>query len=58
MLSAGLPSVAATVAPGIFEARAKLIDRLIPNPAQRDQVKLALFRALQETQVSLSAVPA
>jgi len=50
-----------TLAPGLFEAGAKLIDRLIPDPAQREQAKLALFQAegqqaLQEMQVSLSAI--
>ena len=46
-----------TLAPGLFEAGAKLIDRLIPDPAQREQAKLALFQAegqqaLQEMQIS------
>ena len=50
-----------TLAPGLFEAGAKLIDRLIPDPAQREQAKLALFQAegqqaLQEMQVSLSVI--
>ena len=53
--------VLTTLAPGLFEASAKLIDRLIPDPAQREQAKLALLQAegqqaLQEMQVSLSAI--
>lgn len=47
--------------PGLLEAGAKLIDRIIPDPAQREQAKLALFQAegqqaLQEMQVTLSAI--
>ena len=50
-----------TLAPGLFEAGARLIDRLIPDPAEREKAKLALLQAegqqaLQEMQVSLSAI--
>lgn len=49
------------LAPGLMEAGSRLIDRLIPDTAQRDQAKLALLevegqQALQEMQVSLSAI--
>lgn len=49
------------LAPGLLEAGSRLIDRLIPDPAQRDQAKLTLLQldgqqALQEMQVSLSAI--
>jgi hypothetical protein len=40
-----------TLAPDIFEAGAKLIDRLIPDPAQCEQAESQ--QALQEMQVSL-----
>ena len=33
------------LAPGLFEAGARLIDRLIPDPAEREKAKLALFQA-------------
>lgn len=47
--------------PGIFETVSKLIDRLFPDPEQRDKAKLALLQAegqqaLSEMQVSLSAI--
>jgi hypothetical protein len=50
-----------TLAPGLFEAGARLIDRLIPDPAESEKAKLALLQAegqqaLQEMQVSLSAI--
>ena len=50
-----------TLAPGLLEAGARLIDRLIPDPAEREKAKLALLQAegqqaLQEMQVSLSAI--
>ena len=50
-----------TLAPGLFEAGARLIDRLIPDPTEREKAKLALLQAegqqaLQEMQVSLSAI--
>ena len=50
-----------TLAPGLFEAGARLIDRLIPDPAEREKAKLALLQAegqqaLQEMQISLSAI--
>lgn len=50
-----------TLAPGLFEAGARLIDRLIPDPAEREKAKLALLQAegqqaLQEMQVSLSVI--
>ena len=49
------------LAPGLFEAGARLIDRLIPDPGEREKAKLALLQAegqqaLQEMQVSLSAI--
>ncbi len=44
-----------TLAPGLFEAGAKLIDRLIPDPAQREQAKLALFQAERLTCISCKA---
>ena len=34
-----------TLAPGLFEAGARLIDRLIPDPAEREKAKLALLQA-------------
>ncbi len=46
-----------TLAPGLFEAGAKLIDRLIPDPAQREQAKLALFQAAENLSKLLNAVP-
>lgn len=50
-----------TLAPGLIEAGGRLIDRLIPDPAEREKAKLALLQAegqqaLQEMQVSLSAI--
>ncbi len=36
-----------TLAPGLFEASAKLIDRLIPDPAQREQATLAKVSCFQ-----------
>jgi hypothetical protein len=50
-----------TLVPGLFEGGARLIDRLIPDPAEREKAKLALLQAeghqaLQEMQVSLSAI--
>lgn len=50
-----------TLAPGLIEAGSRLIDRLIPDPAEREKAKLALLQAegqqaLQEMQTSLSAI--
>lgn len=47
--------------PGFVEAGLKLIDKIIPDQAQREQAKLALLEAenqaaLQEMQTSLSAI--
>ena len=50
-----------TLAPGLLEAGSRLIDRLVPDPAEREKAKLALLQAegqlaLQEMQASLSAI--
>jgi len=50
-----------TLAPGLLEAGSRLIDRLVPDPAEREKAKLALLQAegqlaLQEMQTSLSAI--
>jgi hypothetical protein len=50
-----------TLAPGLIEAGSRLIDRLIPDPAEREKAKLAQLQAegqqaLKEMQVSLSAI--
>jgi len=50
-----------TLAPGLFEAGSRLIDRLLPDPAEREKAKLALLQAegqlaLQEMQTSLSVI--
>lgn len=50
-----------TLAPGLLEASSRLIDRRVPDPAERDRAKLALLQtegqlALQEMQTSLSAI--
>ena len=50
-----------TLAPGLLEAGSRLIDRLVPDPAEREKAKLALLKAegqlaLQEMQTSLSAI--
>ena len=50
-----------TLAPGLLEASSRLIDRLVPDPAEREKAKLALLQAegqlaLQEMQTSLSAI--
>lgn len=50
-----------TLAPGLLEAGSQLIDRLVPDPAEREKAKLALLQAegqlaLQEMQTSLSAI--
>jgi hypothetical protein len=51
------------LAPGLIEAGTRLIDRLIPDPAEREKAKLALLQAegqqaLAELQLSLSAIVA
>ena len=53
----------ATLAPGLLEVGGRLIDRLVPDPAEREKAKLALLQAegqlaLQEMQTSLSAIMA
>ena len=50
-----------TLAPGLLEAGSRLIDRLVPDPVEREKAKLALLQAegqlaLQEMQTSLSAI--
>jgi hypothetical protein len=50
-----------TLAPGLIEAGSRLLDRLIPDPAERERAKLALLQAegqlaLQEMQTTLSAI--
>ncbi|MEK7216465.1 MAG: 3TM-type holin, partial [Chloroflexota bacterium] len=50
-----------TLAPGLLEASSRLIDRLVPDPAEREKAKLSLLQAegqlaLQEMQTSLSAI--
>ena len=37
-----------TLAPGLFEAGAKLIDRLIPDPAQREAISQTLWETAPE----------
>lgn len=49
------------VAPTLIDATSKLIERIIPDPAEREKAKLALLQAegqqaLQEMQTSLSAI--
>lgn len=34
-----------TLAPGLLEAGSRLIDRLVPDPAEREKAKLALLQA-------------
>ena len=56
-----LTPLVSSLFPGLLEAGAKLIDRIIPDPAQREQAKLVLFQAegqqaLQEMQVTLSEI--
>ena len=51
----------AALAPGLIEAGGRLLDRLIPDPTEREQAKLLLFQAegqqaLAEMQTSLSAI--
>lgn len=53
--------ILATLTPGLMEAASRLIDRLAPDPAEREKAKLALLQAegqlaLQEMQTSLSAI--
>lgn len=50
-----------SLAPGLLDAGSRLLDRLIPDPTEREKAKLALLQAegqlaLQEMQVSLSAI--
>jgi len=50
-----------TLAPGLLEAGSRLIDRLVPDPTEREKAKLPLLQAegqlaLQEMQTSLSAI--
>jgi len=56
-----MPPILTNVAPGLLEAGSRLIDRIEPDPAERDKAKLALLQAdgqlaLQEMQTSLSAI--
>lgn len=49
------------LAPGLIEAGSRLLDRLIPDPVEREKAKLALLQAegqqaLQEMQITLSAI--
>jgi hypothetical protein len=51
----------AALAPGLIEAGGRLLDRLIPDPTEREQAKLLLFQAegqqaLAELQTSLLAI--
>ena len=34
-----------TLAPGLIEAGSRLLDRLIPDPSEREKAKLALLQA-------------
>ena len=34
-----------TLAPGLLEAGSRLIDRLVPDPVEREKAKLALLQA-------------
>lgn len=50
-----------SLAPGLLEAGSRLLDRLIPDPTEREKAKLALLQAegqfaLQEMQASLSVI--
>ena len=49
------------IVPGLMETGARLIDRLLPDPSEREKAKLNLLQAegqmaLQEMQVSMSAI--
>lgn len=56
----GAMALLAALAPGLIEAGGRLLDRLIPDPTEREQAKRLLFQAegqaLAELQVSISAI--
>lgn len=57
----GITPILTALAPGLLEAGSRLIDRLVPDSAEREKAKLALLQAdgqlaLQKMQTSLSAI--
>mgnify|MGYP000697496065 CR=1 FL=1 len=40
-----MTSILTTLAPGLLEAGSRLIDRLVPDPAEREKAKLEIGRA-------------
>ncbi|TYP74438.1 MULTISPECIES: 3TM-type holin [Nitrosomonas] len=53
--------ILATLAPGLIKAASRLLDRLTPDPAEREKAKLALLQAegqqaLQKMQTSLFVI--